>query len=61
MKHEWVGPDKVIRWVHCKVCLMIGRVSTNEKSGNIDTECKGPGKMRSPEKMRPLPTDGRHE
>jgi hypothetical protein len=46
MKHEWVGPDKVIKWVHCKVCLILGRVSTKDKPGNLDEECKGPGKLR---------------
>lgn len=46
MKHEWVGPDKVIRWVHCKACLILGRVTTKDKPGNIDDECKGPATMR---------------
>lgn len=48
MKHEWIGPDKVIRWVHCKVCLILARTSTNDKPGNIDDDCKGRAKMRDP-------------
>ena len=59
MKHDWVGPDKVIRWVHCKVCLILGRVSTKDKPGNIDDECGGPGRLRAPEPSRPLSTVGK--
>ena len=44
MKHEWVGPDKVIRWVHCRVCLLIQQIGKPEKP------CKGAGKLRPLEK-----------
>jgi hypothetical protein len=54
MKHEWVGPDKVIRWVYCKVCLLLARVSQPDKPGNADSECKGPGRLRPMEPSQPV-------
>lgn len=43
MTHVWVSADKLIRWEHCSVCLIIKRAD-----GKNNPVCKGVGKMRNP-------------
>jgi hypothetical protein len=42
--HQWVGPRGLIRYVHCRVCLMIKNL------GKPNKPCKGAGRLRPMEK-----------
>lgn len=36
-EHQWTGPTRVIRYVHCQACGIIKRLD-----GKNSKECKGP-------------------
>jgi hypothetical protein len=49
--HTWVPADKVIKWPHCSVCLIIQRADGTNKP------CKGPGRLRPMEPQRKAYSD----